>query len=861
MRNLNLTKQLFLIISAFILFAVVFMTFHLYYQTSSLIEKRAISRSKSLQTYFMSMRYIYHNQFLNSGLELNDSTVGFLPAHAASFISDEFSKRTQDGISIRNVSDRPRNPTNMADSDELRAMKAFEQNPELKERFTNIRQNNQDYFFYAAPIKIEPYCIQCHGKKEEVLPYIAGRYETAYNYKVGDIRGITSIKIPKQLIAKETLSIFWTETILNLAIIALLLGMIYYVIRLFTRRDIEYKHLLEEEVRNRTADLEETAKKLEESNRYQQHLFSILRTVADSNKILITTQSLEELIEKTAQCLEENPSFSIVRISLLENEHLNLKVLFGLEVDWDILPIEKSVLNTNQPSIISDFSSTVSETCRVNVERFQITGMYVSPLRKDYYASEAFGVMMICTTQPGGFTDEEGAMIDELSGDLGFAINSFYQREDIVKLSYFDPLTDLPNRRLFIERLTHAMLTSARTLQYAGLLFIDLDHFKGVNDLKGHYAGDSVLKMMAQRLLSVLRQNDIIARFGGDEFVVLIENLGKTQHEAALSVQATVTKILEVSKEPFIIDDQLFYLSASVGIVLFYDDEYTMDQLFTYADSAMYAAKNSGRNTARFYDSALQETMSAQVKLIQDLCISMSNNDFYLVYQEQVNNEGDTVGVEALIRWQHPNKGIISPLEFIPIAETSGLIIPLGGWIMHQAIWQLVNWKNDPIKQHWRISVNVSPKQFEEEDFVPKLQRLMEEIPFTASQLRLELTEGLLIQNAQKAMDKINILKSLGYTLSIDDFGTGYSSLSYLKNLPIDELKIDQSFIKALSTSDSDKTIVQTVITMGHTFGLEVIAEGVETAEQCEILKAMGCDIYQGYLFSRPQKAEYYNVV
>jgi len=273
----------------------------------------------------------------------------------------------------------------------------------------------------------------------------------------------------------------------------------------------------------------------------------------------------------------------------------------------------------------------------------------------------------------------------------------------------------------------------------------------------------------------------------------------------------------------------------------------------------MYAAKNSGRNSARFYDSALQETMSTQVLMIQDLRISISNNDLYLVYQEQVDNEGNTVGVEALIRWKHPTKGVISPIEFIPIAEISGLIIPLGEWIMEQAVQQLENWKDDPIKQIWRISVNISPKQFEEENFVPALQRLIEQTQLQPSKLRLELTEGLLIQNTQKAMDKINTLKALGFTLSIDDFGTGYSSLSYLKHLPIDELKIDQSFVKALLSSDSDKTIVQTIIAMGHTFGLEVIAEGVETAEQCEILKKMGCDNYQGYLFSRPQKAEYYH--
>jgi diguanylate cyclase len=860
MSTLNLTKQLFWIITLLVIAATSLITIQLYYQTQELIEKRAINRAKSLQTYFMSMRYVYHQQFLKSGLDLNDSTVGFLPAHAASFISDEFSKRSLDGISIRNVTDRPRNATNAADTAELQAMKTFSEHPELKERFSVIRQNGTEYFFYATPIKIEPYCIQCHGKKEEVLPYIASRYDTAYDYAVGDVRGVTSIKIPKQLIAQDTLAIFWKETFLNLATVSLLLGMIYYAIRLLTRRESEAKQLLVHEVHNRTAELEATTRELEYANQYQKHLYSILRTVADSNQILITSQSLDELIEKTAHCLAANESFAIVRIALRDKEQqLKLKVTFGLETHWDILPIEEEAAAANRSMILSDLSGVGTESCREQAISYGISAIYAAPLRKDTLSQDVFGVMSICTTQSGGFTPQERSMMDELSGDLGFAINSFYQQDDILKLSYFDPLTELPNRRLLTERFIQAKRNSERTSQYGGLLFIDIDHFKGVNDLKGHDAGDIVLKEMAGRLQGILRQTDTIARFGGDEFVVLIENLGKVRHEAATSIQTTVHKILDVAKEPFWIDQQSFYLSASVGIVLFVDKEHTMDQLFSYADSAMYAAKNSGRNTSRFYDAALQEEITSQVQLTQDLRTSMGREDFYLVFQEQVSGDGNTMGVEALVRWNHPTKGTVSPADFIPIAENSGLIIPLGDWVLEHALRQIILWKNDPLKSHWRVSINISPKQFVEERFVAKLENMTETMGINPAKVRLELTEGLLIQDTQNAMNKINALKNLGFTLSIDDFGTGYSSLSYLKNLPIDELKIDQSFIKSLLLNHSDKTIVQAIITMGQTFGLEVIAEGVETAEEFEILKAMGCDSFQGFLFSRPQKADYYD--
>lgn len=858
MRSLNLTKQLFWIIASFIIAAISLITYYLYYQSQEIIEERAYSRARSLQTYFVSMRYVYHHQFLSSGLDLNDSTVGFLPAHAAALISDEFTKRTNEGISIRNVTDRPRNPINRADVYEVKAMRHFAANPTLQENITLIQQNNQDYYFYSSPLRIEPYCIQCHGKKEEVLPFIASRYDTAYDYKVGDIRGVTSIKIPRKIIADETQEIFWKETLLSWSIILFLLGLIYYAIRQLTRRDVDMRRRLQAEVYHRTADLEATTHALEVSNLSQQHLFSILRTIADSNKVLITSQSLEELIDKTAQCLAKNEAFSCVKISLIERGELQVKAAYGIDSEWNVLPIEKMALERNMPIVLTDFSTDISPECREKVERYHITAVYVAALQQDSFTPEAFGIMMICTTQPNGFTGEETVMIDELAGDLGFAINSFYQKDDIFRLSFYDPLTELPNRRLLMERFTKAMISSSRTLQYGGVLFIDLDNFKGINDFKGHISGDEVLRQMGKRLIDILRQTDTVARFGGDEYVILIENIATQRKDAATAIQEIAYKILEAAKNPFLIDEQPCYLSASIGIVLFSGEEFSVDQLLSHADSAMYAAKNSGRNTAQFYDAFLQETMAEQARLIHDLRSAIPLNQLYVVYQEQVNIQGITEGVEALMRWEHPEKGLISPAYFIPLAENSGSIISLGDWIFTKVIEQLQEWKKDSVKQHWRISVNVSPKQFEEEAYIAKLQEHIARTQIDPAKIRLELTEGLLIQNTQNAMEKINILKAIGFSFSIDDFGTGYSSLSYLKHLPIDELKIDQSFVKVLPESISDQIIIQTIITIGKTFGLEVIAEGVETTEQFELLRDMGCNTFQGFLFSRPQRAEYY---
>lgn len=831
---------------------------YLYYESSILIETRAFSRAKSLQTYFVSMRYVYHHQFLNSKLDLNDSTVGFLPAHAASLISKEFSNRSHDGITIRNVSDHPRNPANKADRFERETIRYFTEHKDAQEHFSTINLNNVEYFFYASPLKIEPYCIKCHGTKEEVLPYILKRYNSGYNYKVGDIRGITSIKIPHKMIAEQTLSIFWQEVVFSWIAILFLLALIYYAIHQITRKNEVLKRKLEHEVKKRTAELEVATQQLQNINAYQEHLYSILRTVADTNQILITAQTLDELIEQTALCLSKNQTFLSVKISLFEKDGLKVKSAYGIDSEWHIIPIEQIAFDRNTSIILTDFSGDISEECRRKVKEYGLTSVYVTALRNDKFSIHPSGVLMICTAQKNGFTAEETGMIDELAGDLGFAINSFHQKENIIKLSFYDPLTELPNRRLLMDRFEQAILSSGKTKQYGSLLFIDLDNFKAINDLKGHIAGDEVLQLMGKRLVSILRQGDTVSRFGGDEFVVLIEYIGDNQNDAATAIQIMASKILEIAQEPFILDNHPFYLTASIGIVLFNGEVTNIDQLFSYADSAMYSAKSSGRNTIRFYDSILQENMAEQARLTHDLKMALSLNQVYVVYQEQVNIHKVTEGVEALMRWKHPELGLISPAQFIPLAENSGIIISLGDWIFDQVIYQLKEWANHPIKKEWRISVNVSPKQFEDESYTKKLKEQIETHQINPNKIRLELTEGLLIHDTKTAMEKIRVLKEIGFSLSIDDFGTGYSSLSYLKNLAIDELKIDQSFVKSLPGSVSDKIIIQTIITIGKTFNFEVIAEGVETVEQFDMLKDMGCNSFQGFLFSRPQPAEYY---
>lgn len=428
----------------------------------------------------------------------------------------------------------------------------------------------------------------------------------------------------------------------------------------------------------------------------------------------------------------------------------------------------------------------------------------------------------------------------------------------ILKLAHYDILTSLPNRLLFKEYIQKAIKKSKRTYQYNALLFIDLDNFKAVNDTVGHNVGDMVLVETARRIENCVRENDVVARLGGDEFVLLVDTC-QTSREIVIDIIGIIAqKILDELRAPYLIENYNFQITGSIGIKLFSDDSLSRDELMKYADSAMYNAKDKGGNTFSFYNPELQQMMENKVFLVNSLRKAIEDNSMSLHYQAQVlaGDNQKIVGVEALVRWNHPEKGLISPASFIPAAEESGLIIPLGELILDEAIKQVQTWQEDEVKSSWRVSVNVSSKQFEGSSFIPTLQKILKKYRVNADMIRLELTEGILIQNTDEALKKLYELKEIGISLSIDDFGTGYSSLSYLKQLPIDELKIDQSFIKDLISDKNDEIITKTIISIGEQFGLEVIAEGVETQEQYEKLLLLGCKNFQGYLFCKPMPAE-----
>ncbi|NDP39456.1 MAG: EAL domain-containing protein [Rhodoferax sp.] len=426
-------------------------------------------------------------------------------------------------------------------------------------------------------------------------------------------------------------------------------------------------------------------------------------------------------------------------------------------------------------------------------------------------------------------------------------------KAEIEQLAFFDPLTNLPNRRLLMDRLQHALSTSARSGRCGALLFLDLDHFKTLNDTLGHEVGDLLLQQVAQRLKDCMREQDTVARLGGDEFVVMLEDLAEHTLEAAALARRIGLKILATLNEPYLLQAQSYRNTCSVGAALFEaSTPITAAELLKQADIAMYQVKARGRNDLCFFDPQMQASITARAQLEKDLQAALVNGEFALYYQPQCLLAGGVVAAEVLIRWQHPLRGLLPPVEFIPVAEESELINQIGLWVLRTACQQLAVWQDDPRACHLHVAVNVSARQFRQPGFVAQVSSVMRETGIKPHLLKLELTESLVLDNVTDTIAKMSELKRLGVQFSMDDFGTGQSSLSYLTRLPLDQLKIDQSFVRNIDIHATDGVIVQTIIGMANNLGLGVIAEGVETPAQQEFLAANGCTLYQGYLFGRP---------
>ncbi|MDD2929076.1 MAG: EAL domain-containing protein [Sideroxydans sp.] len=428
-------------------------------------------------------------------------------------------------------------------------------------------------------------------------------------------------------------------------------------------------------------------------------------------------------------------------------------------------------------------------------------------------------------------------------------------------LAFYDVLTGLPNRRLLLDRLNQALATCVRNRQHGALMFLDLDHFKLLNDLHGHDIGDQMLIKVGRRLRECLREGDSAARFGGDEFVVMLENLSTDIEEAVLQAEAVAEKIRQVLARPYLLhrsgaggesEEIVHHCSSSIGITVFGDHEEEMDQLLKWTDMAMYRAKEEGRNAIRFFDPTMQAAVEKRAALEADLHEALSSGQFELFFQVQVDAARRPQGAEVLLHWNHPQRGLVPPLEFIPLAEETGLVLLIGNWVLDSACAQIKAWQGMPTLSNMTLAVNVSARQFRQPDFVEMVQAAVARHGITPTSLKLELTESLVLEDVTDSIAKMKALKEFGVSFSMDDFGTGYSSLSYLKNLPLEQLKIDQSFVRSIASDSADRVMVMAIVDLSMNFELNVVAEGVETEAQFALLHRYGCGSFQGYLFSKP---------
>jgi diguanylate cyclase (GGDEF)-like protein/PAS domain S-box-containing protein len=424
--------------------------------------------------------------------------------------------------------------------------------------------------------------------------------------------------------------------------------------------------------------------------------------------------------------------------------------------------------------------------------------------------------------------------------------------DEIESLAFYDPLTRLPNRRLFLDRLKQTSISHLRRGKIGGLLFLDLDNFKTINDTLGHNVGDLLLQQVAARLQGCIREGDTVARLGGDEFVLLLENLGEHKIKAATQIKLIGENILKTISKIYQLETQSYQITCSLGAALLNDKGLTAEKKIQQADIAMYQSKKAGGNTLNFFHPEMQDAINSRVLIENELKNAIEQKQFRLFYQIQVDSSYRPMGAEALIRWVHPQRGLVPPMQFLPFAEETRQILSIGQWVLEEACAQLKIWEQDQRTAHLTLSVNVSAKQFHQTNFVTQVQKVVKHYGINPERLKLELTESILLKNIEDVIESMYVLNKIGIRFSLDDFGVGYSSLQYLKKLPLAELKIDQSFVQDIELDSSDQVIVRTIIAMAHSLELNVIAEGVETEGQKEFLVNSGCNSFQGYLFGKP---------
>ncbi len=579
---------------------------------------------------------------------------------------------------------------------------------------------------------------------------------------------------------------------------------------------------------------------------YTQFDVESAQLISDAIWRIVSQRRSEQAMRQTQKCLSEAQRIAGLGSYLLSidsgrwESSTELDRLFGIDADYErTVPGWLALIHPDDRTMMGDYFKN------------QILGQH-----KDF--NRAYRIMRHNDKAQrwvhglGQLTFDSLGQVQAMHGSVQDITEHKAAEERIRSLVFTDPLTNLPNRRFLMDRIDKAMASALRHGHKSALLLVDLDNFKTLNDSLGHHKGDLVLQQVARRLSECVREEDTVARLGGDEFVVLVEALSMTTQDAITQVKTVAEKILDVLGQPYQLDDSKHRSTASVGATLFGDHLESTEEPLKRADLAMYQAKADGHNTMCFFDPTMQSMLNARAAMEASLHGALRKEQFILHYQPQANDHGEITGAEALLRWQLPGRGLIAPAEFIQMAEETGLILPIGRWVLETACRQLAHWAGVQEMSHLRLAVNVSARQFRQGDFVQQVLTILQGTGARAQRLKLELTESVLVSNVEDLIVKMNALKAIGVGFSLDDFGTGYSSLSYLKRLPLNELKIDRAFVQDILTDPDDAAISRMVIALADSMGLTTIAEGVETEEQRQFLAELGCRCYQGYLISRP---------
>ena len=803
MRNMK-----FFIIFALLLFlGISYKTYDQYIGIKDTENLIVLNESQSLSEFISAFRQTYQDVFLRNHIEVDENTINLLPVKTTAEISSRFSSSVEGDVVIRTVSDRPRNIDNIANTFELEMIEYFKKNPKETHRFIQ----KEDIYYYTKPLLIKQSCLKCHGKREDAIPSIRDTYENAYDYKLGEIRGLLNIKIKERGLFALLYSDFIENLIGTIFMYFIFLIIIFILIQKMRTEEQKYSEKLEDEIAEKTYEIKK-----------QKDTFETLFEKSSDGILIIDNGNFVQCNEKAVEMLLCNSKEELLNMHPSE---------LSPQFQPDGRPSHEKAEEMMQLAIENDGSQFEWMHQRSNGENFWAE-VNLTPITLND-------------------TDVIYVIWRDISENKMAQKKLMEQKDILYYQAHHDPLTGLPNRMLFTERLEYGLEKAKHKGTKLALFFIDLDQFKQINDSLGHEIGDRVLYAVAERLRAKVRKKDTLARLGGDEFVIIMEEYKKIEN-----ISVIAEKILEVLIQPIHVEGQTLYISCSIGISLYPKDDIYAGNLLKYADAAMYKAKDEGRNNYQFYRTEMTDLAFERIIMKSGLRQALENKEFIVYYQPQIDaNSEKLIGLEALVRWKHPNMGLIPPVKFISLAEENGLIVEIDQWVMKTAMKQIKKWYKEGLSPGV-LALNLTLTNLRRDNYIQSLNDCLEKNNFEPSWLELEITEGEVIEKFEKVITKLQAINDMDIRISIDDFGTGHSSLSYLKKLPVHKLKIDQSFIKDIPEDEEDTAIVKTIISLAKNLNLDVIAEGVETAAQKDFLVENGCTSIQGYYYGKPMPAK-----